>query len=394
MKRAFSLGVAVLVALPLFAACSRDKVSPGDARLDPNGIVEVQRPGGQWKPIKETKTIRAGDHVRVLSGDADLRLATAELAMRSGSELVVGLQPELLRGDLLVVPDSQTQLLLKSAGTEFSVAGAAKLTRSFAVTAGSYMGLISVRSAGSVSVVPALRQATVASLGQEVPTTAEPLKYQDKDPWDRRFLAEAIDLGKELQARSEAGNNQFRGEGTTAGFYRLLMPELESVREFDERLIDSARPPGEHLVGAGIALAGRQGGFAQRWERIFRFRTEGATWGLVAFDQQVHKVPGLVKKIDDALASAGLPASPGRVALPRTRTTTRTPTTTTTTTTQQPRTSDTTTPPPTTPPPTTPPTTTTLLPVPLPIDPGDGGGNSGPISGILDPIVGGITGGR
>lgn len=388
-KRVVCVGLAALVVLPVLAACSRDKVRAGEARVDPNGVVEVMKPGGSWKPVKETKTVKNGDKVRVLSGDAQVLLPSAELALRSGSELLLAQSPELLRGDLLVVPESRSPLSVKSAGSDFGVVGAARLTRSFAVTAASYFGVISVRSAGSTLGIPALRQATVAALGSEVPRAAEPLRYQDKDPWDRRFLAEAIDLGNVLQARSEAGTNQFRGQGASVGFYRILFPELTSVADFDRPLLDASRPAGENIVGAAIALKGRQGGgFGQRWQRIFAFRSEGATWGLVALDQQVHKVPDLVRRIDDAFGGAGLPGSPGRVAFGTTTTTGQpSPTTATTSapsTTQTTRGSD--------PGPPTPPTTsTTLLPEPPPtgILPIDNTGNQtvDTINGLLGGLV-------
>lgn len=386
-KRVVCVGLVALVALPLLAACSRNKVRAGEARVDPNGIVEVMKPGGSWKPVKETKTVKNGDKVRVLSGDAEITLPSAKLAMRTGSELMLAQSPDLLRGDLLVVPESRGPLTVKSAGTDYAVVGAARLTRSFAVTAASYFGIVSVRSAGFSLGIPALRQATVAALGSDLPQAAVPLRYQDKDPWDRRFLAEAIDLGNVLQARSEAGTNQFRGQGASVGFYRLLFPELAGVTEFDRSLIDAARPPGENIVGAAIALKGRQGGFAQRWERIFSFRSEGATWGLVAFDQQVHKVPDLVRRIDDAFGGAGLPGTPGRVAFGTTTTSGPGPSPTTATT-SVPLTTQTTQ---GEPGPPTPPTSTTLIPEPpetglLPID-NTGNETVDTINGLLGGLI-------
>jgi hypothetical protein len=261
----------------------------------------------------------------VQSGTADVRLPAGELALRQGSEVVVGPAPELVAGDLLVVPASS--LNVKSAGSDFGVNGPARMSRSFAVTVASYQNGVSIRSAGSTLDVPGLRQASVAALGQ-VPPRAEPLQYQATDGWDRRFLADAIDVGLELDARSQSATAQFRGQGTTPGFYRLLFPKLADEREFDETLIDKARPAGEHLVGVGIALAGSEGSFRSRWDRAFAFRGEGASWGLVAMDQRVHKVPGLVKSVDEALGRYRLPSDSRRTALagPTTPTTSGRPT--------------------------------------------------------------------
>ncbi|MDQ1439153.1 MAG: hypothetical protein QOK43_2782 [Acidimicrobiaceae bacterium] len=312
MRRAFAVGLAVVVGLPLLAGCSRTPVRPGEARVDPHGVVEVMEAGGQYQALKSAKTVHNGDSVRVKSGQADVRLPAAELSMRDGAELVIGASPDLRSGDLLVVP--LRRVTVTSAGTDFEVAGAARLTRLYAVTAASYVGSVSVRSAGSSLDVKALRQTTVAALGS-VAQAAEPLQYKENDPWDRRFLADAIDLGAELQARSDGANNQFRGQGSTPGFYRNLLPQLARVPEFDAALLDGARPPGEHIVGAGIALAGAHGGFVERWRRVFSFRSEGATWGLVAMDEQVQQVAGLVRSIDDALGRAPLPGVARQLAL-------------------------------------------------------------------------------
>ena len=57
------------------------------------------------------------------------------------------------------------------------------------------------------------------------------------NPWDRRYLGDAIDLGDELQARSDGFTAQLAtGEGHTAGFYRQLMPALENQPDFTQTL--------------------------------------------------------------------------------------------------------------------------------------------------------------
>lgn len=313
MRRVFRVGLAVAMGLPMLAACSRDSVAKGEARVEPHGVVEVAKPGAGFARINEATTVKDGARVRVQNGTAEVRLPVGELALRQGSEVVLGPSPELVAGDLLVVPAQS--LTVKSAGSEFAVKGASKLTRSFAVTVGSYEEGVGIRSAGSTLDVPALRQASIAALGQ-VPARAEPLQYAATDGWDRRFLADAIDLGLELDARSQSASAQFRGQGSTPGFYRTLMPQLDSQPEFTSELINAARPPGEHLVGAAIALAGSEGTFRSRWDRAFAFRGEGAQWGLVAMDQRVQRVGGIVQQIDEALGRSRLPADETRVAQP------------------------------------------------------------------------------
>jgi len=315
MKRFFgALLVAVLVG-PLLAGCSSNRsVRLGEARLEPHGAVLVAKPGGSYTAVTRPRTVKADVSVRVDGGSATVRLPSTELELRGGTELRLGPgHPELLAGDLLVVPSGNHILTVTAAGTAMAVTGAARLSRGLAVSAGSYLGNVKVRSAGSALTVPALRQATVPALGQ-VPASPDPLSYVPRDQWDRRFLADAMDLGVELQARSDGANAQFRGQGTTPGFYRLLLPQLDSQSAFDGSLLQPGRSPGENLVGASIAVVGKDADFRTRWGDIFRFRSEGAAWGLVAMDQGVLRTPGLLSTIDDALGRARLPGEPALAA--------------------------------------------------------------------------------
>jgi hypothetical protein len=355
MKRAPALALAVLAGLPLLSGCSRSAVRSGEARVEPHGVVQVAPPNKPYEPIRANRTIHDGYRVRVTVGTALVRLPHGELDLRDGSEVRVGPAPELLAGDLLVVPDRA--LAVTSAGTQAVSHGPSRVSRDFAVTVASYAGGVDLSSAGATLHLPALRQAAIPALGQ-LPVSPTPLQYRATDPWDRRFLADAIDLGVELDARSQGASALFKSEGKTAGFYRTLFPALDQQPEFGQALLDPNRLTGEHIVGVGVALAGKRGDFAQRWKAIFDFRGQGAAWGLVAADQDVVSVPGLVKSIDDALSQTELPAQIGTLALSVPKNVPAPKATTTTTT----RTSgSTTTAPPTSQPPTT---TTTLVPNP------------------------------
>lgn len=371
MRRFFALALAVVAGVVVLEACSRDSVRAGEARLDPDGVVLVAEGAKPYKRVKDTRTIRDGDRVKVESGSAGLKLPTGDLALRSGSELRLATAPELLAGDVLVLPAKS--ISVNSNGTEAVVVGAGRVTRDFTVTAASYDGAVVMRSGGATLNVPRFRQATVPAPGQ-LPRTPSPLQFRDGDAWDRRFLAEAIDLSAELDARSNGATARFRNQGRTAGFYRTLFPDLEDEQQFDETLLDAGRAPGEHIVGAGIALATNPGGqFAERWRQIFEFRGQGAAWGLVAMDQAVSRVPGLVGSIDQALGRVPLSGNGTRTASAPIRPGPSTPTTSTTSTTQTTRTTTRPTPPTT---PTTEPEPIVPIPDPpdtgLPIDePGD-----------------------
>jgi hypothetical protein len=220
--------------------------------------------------------------------------------LRGDSELQVLPQPALLRGDVLATAKS-TPLTITAGNADAGVRdGAAHVTRGLGVIAASYVGDLAVSSAGRDMTVPALRQAAVPGPGL-LPPGATPLDYRADNPWDRRYLGDAIDLGDELQARSDGFTAQLSsGEGHTAGFYRQLLPGLESEPAFTQELLPPDMAPGETLVGAAITLEGKNGDFLSRWKSVFDFRGQGARWGLVALDQHVTRAP-LLSSVDDAL---------------------------------------------------------------------------------------------
>ena len=302
--RRFALLVAVLVFGAFLAGCTGRALGPGEGRLTATGRVQVATPGHKWASVSGTRTLHAGDRVHVLQGAAMIDLSKGRtLELRAGSSVQVQQVPTLLSGDLLASA-RDTALSVSAAGTQARVAqGAAHVSRSLDVVVAAYTGTAHVDSAGRQIDVPALRQAGVSAPGFISPSPV-PLAYDVHNPWDRRFLGDAIELGDELSARSQGFTAQLApDEGHTAGFYRQLLPDLEHEGSFDQSLVDPAIAPGETLVGAAIAVQGRRGGFVHRWESAFAFRAEGARWGLVALDQRVSRAP-LLSSIDEALGRA------------------------------------------------------------------------------------------
>jgi hypothetical protein len=276
----------------------------------------VATPGHHWAAVSGTRTLHAGDQVRVLRGDAKIDLSKGRaLELRQGSSVQVQQVPALLSGDVLATA-RDVAMSVSAAGTRARIAqGAIHVSRSLAVVVASYSGTTHVDSAGREIDVPALRQAGVPSLGL-IPAIV-PLAYDVHNQWDRRFLGDAIELGDELAARSQGFTAQLSpDQGHTAGSYRQLLPNLDRERSFDQALVDPAVAAGETLVGAAIAVEGRRGGFVQRWQSVFEFRAEGARWGLVALDQRVSRAP-LLSNIDEALGRAApTTRSTTQVALP------------------------------------------------------------------------------
>ena len=155
-----------------------------------------------------------------------------------------------------------------------------------------------------------------------------PLEYDGSDPWDRRFLGDAMAFGQRLEALARGYTAILAGGGGGAvSFFESVIPDLRTEREFSADLLDEERAPGETLIGAAIAVQGRSGAFRARWEEIFTFRDAGAAWGLVALDQGVSSAP-LLDTIELAIDGSPLAGDPP----PATPTTRRTTTTTTATT--------------------------------------------------------------
>ena len=394
--RPLVVAVAFTVVVAAFAAgCSDDRVGTGEAAvvIAEGSRVLIAERGDDLALAEGRRTLRFGADVKVLAGSASISLADgSRIEARDGTEVEIGSPLTLIAEDILVTSGNRP-VEVTAAGTHVTVDGVAQLSRDLAVSAASYRGGVTLRSAARELRIPALREAAVASLGV-VPTAPKPLDYDPSDPWDRRFLAQAIELGEQLQAKSTGFTESVgRDEGRTAGFYRVLLPALEDELEFDERLLTPGMRPGEALVGATIALHGRIGTFAQRWASVFNFRGQGARWGLVALDQQVNDTSGLVEAVTAAIGRQSFafaplrPPAPGPVATPPASTSP--PATAPTEPTSPPRPPATTAPasPPTTKPPD--PTLITVPTVPPLLAPPDP--DQPPPPGLLEPLLTSVT---
>jgi hypothetical protein len=314
--RRFGAIVAVVVIASVMAGCTSRALGPGEARLTiSSGKAQVAAASKGWQPAHSDQRLHRDDRVRVLQGLAQVAFAGQRgLELREGSEVRILPQPELVRGDVLATA-KETGLTVAAGNADASVRrGAAHVVRGLGATAAAYSGEVTVASAGRQLAIPALRQAAVPGPGF-VPPNAAPLDYRADNPWDRRFLGDAIELGDELQARSQGFTAQLApDEGHTAGFYRQLMPALDKEPAFGQALVSPDLSAGETLVGAAISVQSREGDFASRWGSVFAFRSEGARWGLVALDQHVTRGP-LLSEVDDALGrrsvgtSAAAPSS-------------------------------------------------------------------------------------
>jgi hypothetical protein len=380
MRRWASVVVAGLAGV-LLVSCSDGGPGPGEARLEVDGEAVIERAGGARETIADaTETLRRGDEVEITRGTGRLALhGGGRLELRAAvgdgdnTRLTLDDTPVLDAGDLLVLPGDEA-VAIDAADTAVRVdGGAGRLSRYLGLGVEMYDGTARIDSAGVERDVPRLRRLDVAVVGRPA-RELRPIGYDQADPWDRRFLGEAIAYGERLENLSARYTASLRpGEGRSVGFYRLVLPGLDDERDLDQQLLDAPvvpREPGERLVGAAISELGTRGTFTERWSSVFGFRTQGAAWGIVALDQAVSGDP-LLGTVQEALratdtafdfaapessapttpSTAGTEPDPGEPSTP-------------------------TTPPPTTPPPTAPPT------VPPPEEPGP----LDPVIDVVEPV--------
>ena len=397
-RRIAIASVALLLFAGIVAVMTRDRGGVGDARLSTNGRALVTGVNGQRRTVTGTVALHRGETVESVEGAMTLELpdgSTLEGRPRfksSDPTRVRIAQPvELLAGDLLVMATEGSSVDSGGNRVHFDQAGeepsAARLSRSLAVGAAVYRGAATFDSAGQTRVIPALRTLQVSALGRP-PLVPSPLLVDDAqtDPWDRRFLGEAIDLGHTLDSYSTAYTQTLgAGSGATVGAYADVLPGLADEAEFNNALLAaSPHPSGETFIGAAIASLSRRGSFADRWRAAFAFHDAGANWGFVALDQGVAREP-LLSAVQSALDATPFQfARAAQASSPTTTTTAPAPTGGGPTTTR-PGGGPTTTAPPPPPEPTTPPTTTLVPPTNSPVI----DGIVKDVDDLLDDLIGG-----
>jgi hypothetical protein len=382
--------VAALTAAPL-VACSDDGPSKGEASLRVAGTAVIEHHDGSKDTVTRRADVTEGDHITVSKGTARLDLGGGSLLeLRAGvagaedTQLLFGAVPTLESGDLLATTEDDLSLSVDGSTVRVS-AGSARTNRGSGLEVAAYDADVHLDSAGQERDIPALREMQVPALGHP-PETARPVEYRGSDPWDRRFLGDAIDLGTRLQALSQ-GYTQNLPAATprTPAFLKGVLPGLVDDVELTSNLIDVDRPLGETLIGAAIVDLGRRGSFVDRWHSVFDFRDAGAAWGIVALDQGVDRgalLGAVTGAVDSSPLTIGPPSRRGGST-----TTTTGPAAGSTTPTTTPRTT-----------PTTRPTTPTTLATPG--EPDDDGGLLGPIvqpvtdllAGLLNGLLGGLFG--
>lgn len=319
MTRVLAVLNAAVLVVAMVVAVSRPTL-PGAgstaASLELSGTAEIIRPSGAIQVDSGRHQLRTGDTVEILAGEGVVHLpGGGSLELRSGdgvsesSRVRLGEVPILVAGDALLVAGDEERVV-EAGGARLSlIDGAARLSRSTGAVFAVYEGAATLSSGGRrlQGGLPPLRQVVVADAGL-LPLRPSPLRFGTApDPWDRRFLGDAIDLGDILERRSIAFTTLLPDDLVpNVFFYQAVLPGLLQEPAFDQALLDrQQRPVGETLVGAAIALVGEVGTFESRWQEVFRLREAGAGWGVIALDQGADRGP-LLAALDGAVERSPL----------------------------------------------------------------------------------------
>ncbi len=312
------IAIAVVGLVP---SCGDDGIGPGEAEVTVSGTARVERADGEVERVADRRvSLRPGDAIEVTTGSARFELADGVRyagvagragAHRAGTTVRMGNVPDLEAGDLLVTGPEPTSV---SAGDTTVTTGpgggapgegsALRLSRTLGLRVGVYRGSASLDSAGARRTVPGLRRMEVAAAG-ELPRTPRPLRFAADDRWDRRYLGDAIALDAELFSLVGAVEATGGADAGSVTYLRSVLPMARGEASLAE-LVRPRRVSTDVLVGAVIAGLGEDGSFARRWREVFTFHDAGATWGLVALDQEVETT-AVSEAVRDALNDTEFP---------------------------------------------------------------------------------------
>ncbi len=307
--------IAVMLAGIVVVGVDRAGVSvqPGEARLESRGIVEVAVDGLSFVRAEGSQILGHDDRVRVLDGTARLELPNSSMAeLRAGSAVAIADGGDaalvLEAGDLLV--EAPRDAVEVDGGTALiSVVGSAKLRRGASLVAGVYDGNVMLMRDSNNFAVPRFRQAAVVGTGL-LPDAPEPLALSRNDEWDRRMLPEVLELDTQLGALGQNFESSLpAGAEVTPELYATMVPDAAGA--VTQPLL-AGRAPAEKLIG--LVLVGLdKGDLKARVDRVFGFRSAGASWGLVAADRNLNPVP-VLGHLESALAAARSGVPDGELA--------------------------------------------------------------------------------
>lgn len=304
------LGSAMIAFALVAAGCSlgRDSSKPMQLKVL-EGNARVVRAGEQPEIVRSEAGVRTGDRIVVSRGGlAQLRLAEGRAFELAGAEVRVSSPSTLvLKRGLLLAELSARGSVDAETVSATSSKGAFRIDSRLSIRVASYEGGVSLSSPGQKLTLPRLRQVVVA--GGMLPGREQPLRVDRSDRWDRRYLQQVIDFdarlsnfgrGLEAQLGSAAGGPLFLRVLPSAGDLGFLAPYL-SQRRSDVLigLVISSEAAGSRGVSVGGVFPS-----------VFALWSEGASWGLIAFENGIGEQK-LFSGLLDALRRTGFRISAG-----------------------------------------------------------------------------------
>lgn len=303
--------VAVAIGLILIAtACGNEGDAAGETmRLEvARGVVSLVHEGASRTVTGSVEVVPGDSVVMVKDAKAVLRLAEGRVLEMVGARISVDspTSVKLTGGEVLGV--LQKELTIDTEPAVVSAErGAVRIDRSIATRIVNYgPGDVTVAGSADELTVPRLRQTTVA--GGIVPRAAKPIQIDPKDDWDQRFLQVAIDLDGRL-ANFARGLEAQLGSATGLDFFGAILPIGTDFGFLTPYLTSRRSDLLLGLIVAGEAsIAGADLG--TRFSRVFDLWSQGATWGLIAFEFSVGQ-EGVFGKLLEAVQKAGLVSPAG-----------------------------------------------------------------------------------
>ena len=211
-----------------------------------------RRPGGKAEEERGSRSVKFGERVKVLEGTAVLRLdRDRELELRTGTNVVLEEVDGRRAGAWPSPCSSRTTCWCRPRRAPASRCPPRAPTSSSAAAAqdlaGAGAGRVLLRRATSSCARATSRPPSPpCGRSRSTPTAGpspapSPLSYDADDPWDRRFLSDAIELGNELEARSKGFSAQL---GADRRPHRRVPPRAAARPRRPARLRPTAlRPP-------------------------------------------------------------------------------------------------------------------------------------------------------
>lgn len=235
-------------------------------RLEVEGASSLSN--DELMPVGAEVTAAVETTVAVRGGTVTFRAGARALATDAGIELV--------RGSVLVDGDAGYTVRLEGRRASGDGVWRAEATSNPRIAV--YRGSVTVD--GAQPPRRSVRALTQMNLrGRQGEERIGPLQYFADDPWDRRLLADALEVDRLMRQRLTVLVDAYGTDDRPIGFYRRFTV-VDGRATLDRLAPRAARgrygPPAETLVAVVVARMLDEG-----VDTVARLRSSGATWGLI-----------------------------------------------------------------------------------------------------------------